>query len=70
MISFNLYKTTQFIFKEVRECSMKEIALADVSVILRDNVSQTSKHINLYEWETNKWNCILSLININSSLLR
>ena len=56
IISFNLYKTTRFIFDEVREGFMQDITLEDVKVILRDKVRQTIKHINLYEWETNKWN--------------
>jgi hypothetical protein len=56
IISFNLYKTTQFIFDEVREGFMQDITLVDVKVILRDKVRQTIKHINLYEWETNRWN--------------
>ena len=56
IISFNLYKTTQFIFDEVREGFMQDITLVDVKVILRDKVRQTIKHINLYECETNKWN--------------
>jgi len=34
---------------------MQDITLDDVKVILRDKVRQTIKHINLYEWETNKW---------------
>ena len=56
IISFNLYKTTRFIFDEVREGFMQDITLEDVKVILRDKVRQTIKHINLYEWETNRWN--------------
>ena len=56
IISLNLYKTTRFIFDEVREGFMQDITLEDVKVILRDKVRQTIKHINLYEWETNKWN--------------
>ena len=56
IISFNLYKTTQFIFDEVREGFMQDITLEDVKVILRDKVRQTIKHIQLYEWDTNKWN--------------
>ena len=55
IISFNLYKTTQFIFEEVREGSMNDITIEDVKEILRNKVRQTIKHINLYEWETNKW---------------
>ena len=55
IISFNLYKATQFIFDEVRQGFMQDITLDDVKVILRDKVRQTIKHINLYEWETNKW---------------
>jgi integrase len=35
---------------------MQDITLEDVKVILREKVRQTIKHINLYEWETNKWN--------------
>ena len=50
IISFNLYKTTQFIFDEVREGFMQDITLEDVKVILRDKVRQTIKHINLYEY--------------------
>ncbi len=56
IISFNLYKTTQYIFDEVREGFMQDITLEDVKVILREKVRQTIKHIHLYEWETNKWN--------------
>ena len=56
IICFNLYKTTQFIFDEVRQGIMQDITLEDVKVILREKVRQTIKHINLYEWETNKWN--------------
>ena len=56
IICFNLYKTTQFIFDEVRQGIMQDIKLEDVKVILREKVRQTIKHINLYEWETNKWN--------------
>ena len=56
IISFNLYKTTQFIFDEVRQGFMQDITLEDVKVILRDKVRQTIKHIHLYEWDTNKWN--------------
>ena len=52
----NLYQITQSIFNEVREGYMKDITLEDVKSILRDKVRQTIKHINLYEWETNKWN--------------
>ena len=35
---------------------MQDITLEDVKVILRDKVRQTIRHINLYEWENNKWN--------------
>tara|TARA_B100000315_G_scaffold166571_1_gene155163 strand:- start:6 stop:1757 length:1752 start_codon:yes stop_codon:yes gene_type:complete len=56
IICFNLYKKTQFIFDEVRQGIMQDITLEDVKVILRDKVRQTIRHINLYEWETNKWN--------------
>ena len=44
------------IFMEVREGYMKDITIDDVKEILREKVRQTIKHINLYEWETNKWN--------------
>ena len=56
IISYNLYKTTQYIFDEVREGFMQDITLEVVKVILRDKVRRTIKHINLYEYETNKWN--------------
>jgi len=54
-ISINLYQITQSIFNEVREGYMKDITLEDVKSILRDKVRQTLKHIQLYEWDTNKW---------------
>jgi len=54
-ISMNLYQITQSIFNEVREGYMKDITLEDVKSILRDKVRQTLKHIQLYEWDTNKW---------------
>ncbi len=54
-ISINLYQITQSIFNEVREGYMKDITLEDVKTILRDKVRQTLKHIQLYEWDTNKW---------------
>ena len=50
LISFNLYKTTQFIFDEVREGFMQDITLEDVKVILRDKVRQTIKHICARFW--------------------
>ena len=56
IISYNLYKTTQYIFDEVREGFMQDITLEVVKVILSDKVRRTIKHINLYEYETNKWN--------------
>jgi hypothetical protein len=54
-LSMNLHKITQSIFNEVREGYMKDITLEDVKTILRDKVRHTLKHIQLYEWETNKW---------------
>ena len=54
-ISINLYQITQSIFNEVREGYMNDITLEDVKSILRDKVRQTLKHIQLYEWDTNKW---------------
>jgi len=54
-ISTNLHQITQSIFNEVREGYMKDITLEDVKSILRDKVRQTLKHIQLYEWDTNKW---------------
>ena len=54
-ISTNLHQITQSIFNEVREGYMKDITLDDVKSILRDKVRQTLKHIQFYEWDTNKW---------------
>ena len=54
-ISTNLHQITHSIFNEVREGYMKDITLEDVKSILRDKVRQTLKHIQLYEWDTNKW---------------
>ena len=54
-LSMNLHQITQSIFNEVREGYMKDITLEDVKTILRDKVRQTLKHIQLYEWDTNKW---------------
>ena len=54
-LSGNLYGITQSIFNDVREGYMKDITLEDVKSILRDKVRQTLKHIQLYEWDTNKW---------------
>ena len=34
---------------------MQKIILEDVKNFLKGKVKQTLKHINLYEWETNKW---------------
>ena len=34
---------------------MQDITLEDVKDILRQKVKQTIKHINLYQWKTNKW---------------
>ena len=45
----------QSIFNEVREVYMKGITLEDVKSILRDKVRQPLKHIQLYEWDTDKW---------------
>ena len=54
-LSINLHQITQSIFNEVREGYMKDITIEDVRNILRDKVRQTLKHIQLYEWDTNKW---------------
>ena len=54
-LSGNLYGITQSLFDEIREGYMKDITLEDVKSILRDKVRQTLKHIQLYEWDTNKW---------------
>jgi hypothetical protein len=54
-LSMNLHQITQSIFNEVREGYMKDITLEDVKTILRDKVRQILKHIQLYEWDTNKW---------------
>ena len=55
ILSMNLHQITLSIFNEVREGYMKDITLEDVKSILRDKVRQTLKHIQLYEWDTNKW---------------
>ena len=34
---------------------MQDISLEDVKDILRQKVKQTFKHIDLYQWKTNKW---------------
>ena len=54
-IPINLYQITQSIFNEVIEGYMKGITLEDVKSILRDKGRQTLKHIQLYEWDINKW---------------
>ena len=55
IISTNLYQITRSLFNEIREGYMQDITLEDVKIILRDKVRQNLKHIQLYEWDTNKW---------------
>ena len=55
IISTKLQKTTQSIFKQVRQGKMNEITLQDVKEVLRNKVKQTIKHIHHYENDTNKY---------------
>ena len=55
IVSNSLYIIAQNIFEELRAGHMQDITLEDVKDILRQKVKQTIKHINLYQWKTNKW---------------
>ena len=66
IISFNLFKTTQYIFDEVREGFMQDITLEDVRDILRIEVRKSLLHIHHYELGTN----VFSKDKLNESMLR
>ena len=55
IVSNSLYIIAQNIFEELRAGHMQDITLEDVKDILRQKVKQTIKHIDLYQWKTNKW---------------
>ena len=55
IVANSLYIIAQNIFEELRAGHMQDITLEDVKDILRQKVKQTIKHINLYQWKTNKW---------------
>ena len=55
IVANNLYIITQDIFENIRAGHMQDITLDDVKDILRKKFKQTIKHIDLYEWKTNKW---------------
>ena len=56
IVANSLYIIAQNIFENIREGHMQDITLEDVKDILRKKFKQTIKHIDLYEWKTNKWN--------------
>ena len=55
IVANSLYIITQDIFENIRAGHMQDITLDDVKDILRKKFKQTIKHIDLYEWKTNKW---------------
>ena len=55
IVSNSLYIIAQNIFENIREGHMQDITLEDVKDILRQKFKQTIKHIDLYQWKTNKW---------------
>jgi integrase len=55
IVANSLYIIAQNIFEELRAGHMQDITLEDVKDILRQKVKQTIKHIDLYQWKTNKW---------------
>ena len=55
IVSNSLYIIAQNIFEELRAGHMQDITLEDVKDILRQKFKQTIKHIDLYQWKTNKW---------------
>ena len=55
IVANSLYIVTQDIFENIREGHMQDITLEDVKDILRQKFIQTIKHIDLYQWKTNKW---------------
>ena len=55
IVANSLYIIAQNIFEELRAGHMQDITLEDIKDILRQKVKQTIKHIDLYQWKTNKW---------------
>jgi integrase len=55
IVANSLYIIAQNIFENIREGHMQDITLEDVKDILRQKFKQTIKHIDLYQWKTNKW---------------
>ena len=55
IVANSLYIIAQNIFEELRAGHMQDITLEDVKEILRQKFKQTIKHIDLYQWKTNKW---------------
>lgn len=55
IVANSLYIIAQNIFEELRAGHMQDITLEDVKDILRQKFKQTIKHIDLYQWKTNKW---------------
>ena len=55
IVANSLHIITQDIFENIRAGHMQDITLDDVKDILRKKFKQTIKHIDLYEWKTNKW---------------
>ena len=55
IVANNLYIITQDIFENIRAGHMQDITLEDVKEILRQKFKQTIKHVDLYQWKTNKW---------------
>ena len=66
VVSTNLYNISQHLFREVRECKMKNITLEDVKNILRIEVRKSLLHIHHYELGTN----VFSKDKLNKSMLR
>ena len=52
-ISTNLYNISQHLFRELRQCKMKDITLEDVKNILRIEVRKSLLYIHHYEYGTN-----------------
>ena len=55
IVANSLYILAQNIFEELRSGYMQDITLEDVKDILRQKFKQTIKHVDLYQWKTNKW---------------
>ena len=55
IVANSLHIITQDIFENIRAGHMQDITLEDVKEILRQKFKQTIKHVDLYQWKTNKW---------------